>query len=649
MRLRHNASFCTTKDFCDTKVRRTHIYSLLKTACMSNMDHQNGKRQIKIYQRTYFLPVLGGGKLDSLQTAIRNGSENLQRGYIIKKVHKEIIVEEKSFFFGKKLVPKVVEELVEQKLKFEERFQELDSLVRNYDAVIEALHEHQGEYQQFFEAFADEIKEMVTLKCQEITSVEQERLEVESLAQTDKDNDLLQIAVQQKVEILETAKSFGYAAILMLKKLDLMSASLEKIANDQQTQREVLESMVKKLTGQKKAYEVQLKIRRLQAEASELTQIALNFEGYMEKFIGSFQTLLGNVSMVDKDLSGAMEEIKQIAELAMSKQSNTIEMNDQSSQKILDFLVASDLKKERLMDALEKTRDANSEVEFDCNLRNEGIETSLVDCLENIQAYVQFELNPILTAKKEWGKDETESLVCNEPEERKYEREKSLAEFNLEFVDIPAGNFMMGDNNGDEDEKPAHLVNLNAFKMSKYPITQSQYQIVMGNNPAHFQNDSSCPVENVSWNDAKKFCEKLSQMTGQIVQLPSESQWEYACRAGGTGKYGFGYSAGQLGRYAWTENNSEGTTHPVGQKSANRWGIHDMHGNVWEWCEDVWHDSYNDAPNDGSAWLNGGEQSQRVLRGGSWNISIKLCRSANRGRSIAVNSGKNVGFRIILG
>ena len=615
---------------------------------MSNADHRNEKRQIKIYQRTYFLPVLGGGKLDELQTSIRNGSENLQRGYIVKKVHKKITVEEKGFFFSKRLVTKVVEESIEQKLKFEERFQELDGLVRNYDAVIEALNEHQGEYQQFFEAFADEIREMVTLKCQEITLVEQERLEVERIAQIDNDDDLLQIATQQKTEILETAKSFGYAAILMLKKLDLMSASLEKIANDQQTQREVLESMVKKLTGQKKAYEVQLKIRRLQAEASELTQIALNFESYMEKFIGSFQTLLGNVSMVDKDLSGAMEEIKQIAELAMSKQSLTIEVNDQSSQKILDFLVASDLKKERLIDALERSRDANSEIEFDCKLKDEGIETSLTDCLENIQAYVQFELSPILTPKKEWEQKEPKSPSQNELEQKKHDRESTLAEFNLEFVDIPAGSFIMGDNNGDEDEKPAHLVNLSAFKISRYPITQSQYRAIMNHSPAHFQGDDNCPVENISWNDAKNFCEKLSQITGQAVQLPSESQWEYACRAGGTGKYGFGYSASQLGRYAWTECNSENKTHSVGQKSANKWGVYDMHGNVWEWCEDVWHDNYNDAPNDGSAWVNGGEGSQRVLRGGSWNVSIKLCRSANRGRSISVNSGKNVGFRIVL-
>ena len=359
--------------------------------------NQDGKREIKIYQRVYRLSALGGGKLDHLQTAIRQGSETLQRGYVVKKVRKQVMVEEKGFF-SKKLVPKIVEEEVKQTLKFEERFQALNSLVQNYDAVIATLKEHQDEYQDFFENLADEIKGIVAQKCQEIASVEQERLEVERLARHENDDDLLQITMQQKSELLETAKAIGYAAILMLKKLDLMSASLDKIANDQQTQREVLESMVKKLTGQKRAYEVQLKIKKLQADAAELTKIALNFESYMEKFMGSFQTLLGNVASVDQELSGALKEIQQIAELAMGQQAASITMDDQSSQKVLNFLMASNLKKERLLDALEQVRVANTEVDFDYRLQNDVSVTSLADYLENIQAYVQFELKPVLAA-----------------------------------------------------------------------------------------------------------------------------------------------------------------------------------------------------------------------------------------------------------
>ncbi|MFM7888758.1 MAG: formylglycine-generating enzyme family protein, partial [Pseudanabaena sp.] len=433
----------------------------------------------------------------------------------------------------------------------------------------------------------------------------------------------------------------GYAAILMLKKLDLMSASLEKIANDQQTQRDVLESMVKKLSVQKKAYEIQLKINRLQAEAAELTKIALNFENYMESFLGSFQTLLGNVAKVDKDLSGAMNEIKQIAEMAMTQQTGNLPMNDRSSQKILDFLVASDLKKDRLLDALENSRNANGEVEFDYRLKSANTETSLEVCLENIQTYVQHELSPVLEARKvkeeqaraaaELHRQQEEKLALRRQQELREQSQKLLRELNLELVDIPAGSFMMGSNDYDNEKEP-HRVTLRAFQMSKYPITQKQYRLVMGTNPSNFQGDENCPVEKISWHDAVKFCEELSKKIGEKVKLPSEAQWEYACRAGSTGKYCFGDDVSKLGDYAWYNENSSSKTHPVGEKLANSWGLHDMHGNVWEWCEDVWHENYNGAPNDGSAWLTGGEQNVRALRGGSWNFFAIGYRSALRSR-----------------
>jgi formylglycine-generating enzyme required for sulfatase activity len=610
---------------------------------MSNPNDR--KRQIKIYQRTYSLPVLGGGKLDSLQAEIRSGSEGLQRGYI----EREQNFEDKGFF-GKKIIKKVVK----QELKFEDRFVELDKLVKNYDAVIETLQTHQGEYQEFFENLADEIREIVTRKCADIANVEKERLEFECIARQENDDDLLQIAASQKAQILETAKAIGYAAILMLKKLDLMSASLEKIANDQQTQRDVLESMVKKLSVQKRAYEIQLKINRLQAEAAELTKIALNFENYMESFLGSFQTLLGNVAKVDKDLSGAMNEIKQIAEMAMSQQTGNLPMNDRSSQKILDFLVASDLKKERLLDALENSRNANGEVEFDYRLKSANAETTLDVCLENIQTYVQHELSPVLEARK--VKKEEERAIAElrrqqEALQRQQElRERSqglLRELSLELVDIPAGSFMMGSNDYDNEKKP-HRVTLKAFQMSKYPITQKQYRLVMGTNPSHFQGDENCPVEKVSWHDAMKFCEEISKKIGQKVKLPTEAQWEYACRAGSTGKYCFGDDVSKLGNYAWYNENAGSKTHPVGEKLANSWGLHDMHGNVWEWCEDVWHENYNGAPVDGSAWLKDGDQNLRALRGGSWSIIVIICHSAIRNGYNADNRYYNIGFRVVV-
>ncbi|MFN5504476.1 MAG: SUMF1/EgtB/PvdO family nonheme iron enzyme [Pseudanabaena sp.] len=217
----------------------------------------------------------------------------------------------------------------------------------------------------------------------------------------------------------------------------------------------------------------------------------------------------------------------------------------------------------------------------------------------------------------------------------------------LELVKVAAGSFNMGSNDY-SDEQPIHRVNLREFLIGKYPVTQAQYQAIMGRNPSNFKGSQN-PVEKVSWHDAVKFCEELSRRNGQKVKLPTEAQWEYACRAGSTGKYCFGDDVNQLKKYAWYNENAGSKTHPVGEKLANSWGLHDMHGNVWEWCEDVWHENYyNGAPVDGSAWLTGGDKDRRALRGGSWNVIGSNCRSAIRFRFNAVNSDNDSGFRVVV-
>jgi formylglycine-generating enzyme required for sulfatase activity len=217
------------------------------------------------------------------------------------------------------------------------------------------------------------------------------------------------------------------------------------------------------------------------------------------------------------------------------------------------------------------------------------------------------------------------------------------------MVSLPAGKFLMGSSESNY-EKPQHQVKVNSFAIGKYPITQAQYQAVMGNNPSHFKNNPQNPVEKVSWNDAEAFCQKLSQITGKTYRLPTEAEWEYACRAGTTTRYYFGDNDNQLGDYAWYKGNSGGTTHPVGQKKPNGWGLYDMSGNVWEWCEDDWHDSYAGAPDDGSAWLQNDNHSRtlKCLRGGSWFDDPFYCRSAYRCLTRRVFRS-SFGFRVVCG
>jgi formylglycine-generating enzyme required for sulfatase activity len=199
--------------------------------------------------------------------------------------------------------------------------------------------------------------------------------------------------------------------------------------------------------------------------------------------------------------------------------------------------------------------------------------------------------------------------------------EKLLNQVALEVVNLPAGEFLIGDAS-DYDATP-HQVKVNSFAIGKYPVTQEQYQAVMGTNPSHFKNNPQNPVEQISYDDAIAFCQKLSQITGKTYRLPTEAEWEYACRAGTTTRYYFGDDDNQLGNYAWGRENSNGTTHPVGQKKPNGWGLYDMSGNVWEWCEDS------------------------CLRGGSWYYDPRICRSANRDRIIPyLTTLFDYGFRV---
>ncbi len=198
-----------------------------------------------------------------------------------------------------------------------------------------------------------------------------------------------------------------------------------------------------------------------------------------------------------------------------------------------------------------------------------------------------------------------------------------------------------------------HKVTLESFMMSQTQVTQAQWKIVAGSpkikidltfDPSMFKGDD-IPVHNVSWNDAIEFCARLSNYTGYAVTLPSESQWEYACRAGTTTKYSFGSEAGLFADRHMACYPIQAPV-PVMLYPLNPWGLADMHGNVWEWCLDHWHVSYVGAPTDGRPWLKGND-SIRLLRGGSWNSLPGLCRSAYRNRDLPANAYYDVGFRVV--
>lgn len=211
----------------------------------------------------------------------------------------------------------------------------------------------------------------------------------------------------------------------------------------------------------------------------------------------------------------------------------------------------------------------------------------------------------------------------------------------IALVLIPAGSFMMGSTNGDAGEQPVHRVTIGKpFYVGKYEVTQAQWSAVMGNNPSENKGADN-PVEQVSWDDAQEFIRKLNALgDGYEYRLPSEAEWEYACRAGTTGDF-----AGDVDSMAWYESNAKGKTHAVGQKQPNKFGLYDMHGNVWEWCADRSPENYRGAPDDGGAWSDT-DSRKRILRGGSWDHGANHMRSAHRHWFMPDKRTHGIGFRV---
>jgi formylglycine-generating enzyme required for sulfatase activity len=221
----------------------------------------------------------------------------------------------------------------------------------------------------------------------------------------------------------------------------------------------------------------------------------------------------------------------------------------------------------------------------------------------------------------------------------------------MKLVLIPKGTFTMGSPEARHSEFEAeHQVTISRdYYLGVYEVTQEQYENVMGTNPSVFRQLRN-PVEQVSWEDAVEFCKRLSELTeekaaGRVYRLPTEAEWEYACRAGSTTKYSFGDDEGQLRDYAWFDVNSSSKTHRVGQKQQNAWGLFDMHGNVWEWCAD-WYGEYPKEPLTDP--VGPAKGLSRVDRGGSWNSGAAYCESSSRLRFNLANRPHYIGFRVAL-
>jgi formylglycine-generating enzyme required for sulfatase activity len=245
----------------------------------------------------------------------------------------------------------------------------------------------------------------------------------------------------------------------------------------------------------------------------------------------------------------------------------------------------------------------------------------------------------------------------------------------LDLMLIPGGTFTMG--SPPDDEGPQHEVTVSTVLMGRYPVTQAQWRAIatrtdlkvntdLDPDPANFKGDTR-PVEQVSWHDAVEFCDRLSRLTSHTYRLPTEAEWEYACRAGTTTPFHFGTTiTTDLANYRGEDGDSDSEKYPGnygnGPKGdyrkattavnhfhplANAWGLCDLHGNAWEWCQDHWHSNYDNAPTDGSAWLTDDQDASRVIRGGSWDSVPRNCRSACRFLNNPGLRFDRIGFRLV--
>jgi formylglycine-generating enzyme required for sulfatase activity len=235
-----------------------------------------------------------------------------------------------------------------------------------------------------------------------------------------------------------------------------------------------------------------------------------------------------------------------------------------------------------------------------------------------------------------------------------------LKTFRDEFVEIAPDkesfpqSFSMG-SDASAAEQPRHQVSMKPFAIARYEVPQNLWQAVMGTNPSRWRGPRNS-VEMLSWDEAVEFCRRATERlraaklidARQVVRLPSEAEWEYAARAGTTTRYSFGDDVADLDAHAWSTHNAKGNDPAVGVLKPNPWKLYDVHGYLWEWCADSWHDDYRGAPADGSAWSNGGDSERRVLRGGSWKDPAEQLTSTNRRPAARTTKDDAIGLRCVL-
>ena len=374
----------------------------------------------------------------------------------------------------------------------------MERLVKDYNQLIGFLTDHKDEYRRFFLELTEEIKEVVAVKCQKLAETERKRQSLENSIGSAELRDTLRL---QKQQIFRTVILVGRASLLMLKKIDLISESIQKLAEDQDTQKQVFSKMIGELNGYKQVYQLQLELDSLEKEAIEMAKVAINLEQYLKPIIGQFQGLIDRVVTIDGELSRSVSEVESLVQNILSSESAvSFRKNENLSASLLNFLVTSEEKRGRLAIALERAEQEGwqwTEVE----IPDEEIE--LETAIQRINNHVIERVGNFITSvvgdspippppQPETALDNktpsspSDWMIASKSAqpETALGNKTSFTEnlpngITLEMVNLPAGQFLMGSPDSDSDarsyEKPPHQVQVNSFAIGKYPVTQAQY------------------------------------------------------------------------------------------------------------------------------------------------------------------------------
>ena len=592
---------------------------------------------IKILDQTYTLPAIATERFRALQNQVQEQQQAIQTGLCPQ-----------PRLFG--VIPRSPLMLTP-----EERWRELDRLVRNYDAIIAELRTSKEAYEAFFGQLATVVQQALVRQSEAMRREEEERLADAQHPGHQQDETLQRLMHEDGARLMQGVRLLGQAALLLLKKIALCQEGLARLVSDQDLQRRVLTELTTRLELHRRAYLRRQRIDQLVQDAARMAEVALHFEAYLRDHLGPLQGLLEQVVRVDSDLHRTVAEIEDLTRQLVQQQRLTpLPGSGMLDERWLTFLTTSQLKKERLVEMWERLArqdGALEALEIDMTTSVPNAASPVLTALDNIRMLVEVRLAPLVstpvTAESEMPGVVPRQMAVSvsTPEPQLIDR------FGISFVLIPAGTFQMG-SNYEDNERPVHTVQISQpFYLGIYPATQRQWEAIMGDKPSRFRGPEY-PVEQVSWDKAQEFIRSLNAHEGRTrYRLPTEAEWEYAARAGATGDYCFGDNVTQLSQYAWYADNARGTTHPVGELQPNAWGLYDMHGNVWEWVEDRYtSDVYQSGTAastpvvDPAGPVTG---SDRVYRGGGWNYSARYCRSAIRNNNAPGNRGSYLGFRLL--